>query len=73
MISIRRLFNRVDQWARNLSRAQYAVFLGASAAIGVLIVGLLLSEELYVIQAFTMGVVLLVLEYAFGKFQSTEK
>ncbi|MFD1646912.1 hypothetical protein [Haloarchaeobius litoreus] len=72
MSFIRRLFNQVDQWASNLSRARYAVFLGASAATGVLVVGLLLSEELYIVQAVAMGVVMLVLEYTFGKFQAAE-
>jgi hypothetical protein len=69
----RRRFDELDRWARSLSRFRYAVLLGVSAAIGVLVVGLLLSQELYVVQALTMGVVLLVLEYVFGKFQTTEQ
>jgi hypothetical protein len=72
MSPVRRIFNYADQWARGLSRARYAVFLGASAAIGVLVVGGLLSEQLYLVQAFTMGVVMFALEYAFGKVQTTE-
>jgi hypothetical protein len=71
MTSVRRLFNQIDQWARDLSRARYAVFLGASAAFGVLVVGLRLSEKLYVVQALTMGFVMLILEYGFGKFQES--
>lgn len=70
---LRRLYNQIDQWAKGLSRFRYAVFLGSSAAFGVLVVGLLLGEGLYVLQAFTMGVVLLVLEYTFGEFQMTEE
>ena len=73
MVPVRRFFNQVDQWARDLSRVRYAAFLGASAAIGVFIVGLLLSEEWYLVQAFTMGVVMFALEYAFGKFQTTDE
>jgi len=72
MVPVRRLFKQVDQWARGLSRARYAGLLGASAAFGVLIVGLLLSEEWYIVQALTMGFVMLALEYAFGKFQMEE-
>ena|GEM_PF-486802 len=71
--SIRQLFGRADQWARGLSRLRYAVLLGASAATGVLIVGLVLSAELYVLQAVTMGVVLVALEYAFGAFQTPQQ
>ena len=72
MTAVRQYFYQADQWARNLSRGRYAILLGASAAIGVLIVGLLLGQEFYVLQALTMGIVLFALEYAFGKYQSTE-
>ena len=72
MVPVKRYYNQVDNWARDLSRARYAAFLGVSAAIGVLIVGLLLSQEFFLVQAVTMGVVMFALEFAFGKFQTTE-
>ena len=72
MVPVRRVYNQADHWARDLSRARYAALLGASAAIGVLIVGLLLSQEFYLVQSLTMGVVMFALEFAFGKFQTTE-
>lgn len=73
MSHFKRIYNQVDRWAGDLSRTRYAVLLGASAVIGVLIVGLLLSQELYLVRSLTMGVVMFALEVAFGKFQTTER
>ncbi|POG54152.1 hypothetical protein [Haloferax marisrubri] len=72
MVPVKKFYNRVDDWARDLSRVRYAALLGASTAIGVLIVGLLLGQEFYLVQAVTMGVVMFALEFAYGKFQTTE-
>ncbi len=72
MATVRRLFRRADQWARGLSRTRYAALLGASAAIGVLTVGLLISQEVLLVQALTMGGVMFALEVTFGQFQGTD-
>lgn len=73
MATVRRLYRRVDQWARDLSQPRYAVLLGASSAIGVLTIGLLISEDVLLVQALTIGVVMFTLEAAFGKFQAAEE
>ena len=73
MDALRRQYNRVDKWARNLSHARYAALLGASSAVGVLVIGLLLSEDLLLVQALSMGVVMFALEVTFGTFQMTEE
>ena len=73
MDAVRRQYNRVDNWARNLSRARYAALLGASSAVGVLSIGLLLSEDVLLAQALTMGVVMFALEVTFGTFQTAEE
>lgn len=67
-----RLYDAGDEWLRGLSRGQYAVVLGVSGEVGVLAVGLLLSGDLLVVQAVTMGLVLFGLEYAFGSFQADD-
>jgi len=71
MVPIPHAIRQVDRWARELSRTRYAVLLGASAAIGVLLVGFLLQEFL-LLRALTMGVVMFGLEYTFEAFQTTE-
>ncbi|WP_345780918.1 hypothetical protein [Halosolutus gelatinilyticus] len=73
MHTVKRLYNRSDEWVRGLSRGPYAIFLGASAGVGVLVVGLLLSEELLLVQALTMALVMSGLEYTFGLYQTTEE
>ena len=73
MTTVKRLYNRIDEQLRDLSRGPYAVFLGVSGGVGVLIAGLLLSAELLFAQAVTMALVLFGLEYAFGLHQTTEE
>lgn len=64
--SVRRFYERADRWVRSLSQGQYAIFLGLSAGVGVLIAGLAISRELFVLQSLTMAVVMFGLEYKFG-------
>ncbi|WP_312909364.1 hypothetical protein [Natronosalvus caseinilyticus] len=73
MNTVTRLYMRADEWAKGLSRVRYAALLGMSAGIGVLAVGLLLSDEFPLVQALTMGIVMFSLECAFGAFQTTEE
>jgi len=69
MVPTPHAIKQVDRWARDLSRTRYAVLLGASAAIGVLVVSFLLFQEFLLLRALTMGVVMFGMEYAFGAFQ----
>ncbi len=72
MVPIPRVIKQADRWARGLSRIRYAVLLGVSAAIGVLVVGFLLSREFLLLRALTIGVVMFGLEYAFEGFQTAD-
>ncbi|GAB3702065.1 hypothetical protein [Halorubrum pallidum] len=72
MDTAKRLYDRGDEWVRGLSRGRYAALLGASAAGGVLVVGVLLSGEVLLARALTMALVMFGLEYAFGAFQPSE-
>ena len=73
MTTVKRLYNHIDEWLKGLSRGQYAVFLGVSGGVGVLIAGLLFSEELLLVQALAMALVMFGLECAFGLHQTTEE
>ncbi|USZ73307.1 hypothetical protein [Natronosalvus halobius] len=73
MNAVTRLYRRTDEWAKGLSRVRHAALLGTSAGVGVLTVGLLLSGDLPLVQALTMGLVMFSLECAFGAFQTTEE
>ncbi len=70
---MKRLYNQCDEWLRNLSRGQYTVFLGVSGSVGVLVAGLLVNQELFIVQALTMVLVMFGLECAFGLHQKTEE
>ena len=71
MSPVKHLYNRVDTWLRGLPQVAYAVFYGAAGGVGVLLVGLLLSQELLVVQALMMALVLFSLELVFGINQPT--
>jgi len=73
MASVKRLYGRCDEWLKSLSRGPYAGFLGASGGIGVLVAGLLVSGELFVVQALAMALVMFSLECVFGLHQTTEE
>lgn len=73
MSTVRRLYDRVDAWLRDRSRGAYAVFLGVSCGIGVLIAGLLVSGDLLVVQAATMALVMFGLEWVFGLHQPSDE
>lgn len=62
--SFKRLYHRFDGWARDLSRARYAAFVGAVSTVSYLSVGTLVGESV-LIEALAMGVTLGVLFYAF--------
>jgi hypothetical protein len=70
--TLKRFYGRIDTWARALSQTQYAVFLGLSGGIGVLLAGLAFTQELLVVQALAMALVMVTLEYTFGLHHSTE-
>ena len=72
MVPTLHVINQADRWARGLSNTWYAVLLGASAAIGLLAVGFLLSQEFLLVRALTIGVVMFGLEYTFEAFQTTD-
>ncbi|EMA45185.1 hypothetical protein C448_07819 [Halococcus morrhuae DSM 1307] len=69
---MKRLYNCIDEWLRDLSRRRYAAFVGTSAGIGVLIVELSLNANFPIISALTVGLVIFSLECAFGLLQATE-
>ncbi|WP_135534812.1 hypothetical protein [Halostella pelagica] len=73
MATVKRLYNRSDEWLKGLSRGPYAVFLGISGGVGVLIAGLLVSKDLLLVQALTIALVMFSLEYAFGLHQTTDE
>jgi len=64
MAGPRRLYRRADDWARGLSRVQYAVLAGVIATTTLLSVGLLLDITT-TLQAVTMGVTIAVIYYVF--------
>lgn len=73
MTAVKYLYNRSDTWLKGLSRGKYAVFLGVSGGVGVLIAGLLLSDEFILIQALTVALVMFGLEYVFGLHQTSKE
>lgn len=73
MGTIKRIYNRTDEWLMDRSQGQYAVFLGMSGGVGVLVVGLLLGGEFVLVRALTMALVMFGLEFAFGLHQTTEE
>ncbi|WP_267640553.1 hypothetical protein [Haloarchaeobius amylolyticus] len=66
------LYHRVDRWLRGLPRYQYALFFGLSGGVGVLLAGLLVSDEFLILQAGTMALVMFGLEAVFGLHQTGE-
>lgn len=68
MSDIRRQYNRLDEWVRNLSRIQYAVLAGITSAVTVFIVGTLISDSVN-IEAVTMGLTLTVFYYVYNPNQ----
>jgi len=63
MTGPRRLYRRADDWARGLSRVQYALFTGVVVTASVLGVGVVLDTST-TLQAVTMGVTIAVIYYA---------
>ena len=59
----RRLYRRLDDWARGLSRLRYALLAGVLVAVSVLAVGVVLRESTTVYAA-AMGVTMALLYYA---------
>ena len=70
---VRRSYNRTDEWLKSLSQGQYGVVLGLSAGVGMLVMGLLIADELYLVRAITIALVMFGLEYVFGLHQTTEE
>lgn len=68
MSTTKQLYHRVDEWARNLSRLRYATLVGVISLSSYLLVGALLGESV-TIEAFTMGLTLAILFYAFNPNQ----
>ena len=65
MSELRKLYRRVDEWARNLSRIKYAVCVGVISTLSYSLVGTLFDDSV-TIEAVTMGLTLAVLFYAFN-------
>ena len=57
------IYNRINSWAKNLSRLEYSSFIGATACFSVLIGGLPLGK-LMIIPALAVGFLLGSLSYA---------
>ena len=72
MVTAKGLYDRGDEWVRELSRGRYAALLGASAAVGVLGVGVALNGEILLARALTMALVMFGLEYTFGAFRPSD-
>lgn len=62
MVDVRRLYGRLDQWTRNLSRVQYAACAGITSFVSYLGVGVLLGE-LPAFSAVAMGLAFAVMFY----------
>jgi len=60
----KRLYNRIDAWARSLSRGRYAVLTGVFTGITVFVFGLLLGDWL-LFQAALMSLTMTVVYYVF--------
>ncbi|MBZ6494973.1 hypothetical protein [Natrinema longum] len=73
MSAAKRLYNRTDEWLLDRSQGEYAICLGVSVGVGVLVVGLLLGGKFLLVQALTMALVMFGLEYVFGLHQPTEE
>jgi len=72
MVTAKGLYDSGDGWVRGLSRGRYAALLGASAAVGVLGVGVLLNGEILLARALTMALVMFGLEYTFEAFRPSD-
>ncbi len=59
------LYDRLDEWARDLSRARYAGIAGVLSAVTMLLVGMILRESLLV-ETIAMGVSMAVFYYWFN-------
>ncbi|KYH26327.1 hypothetical protein HAPAU_14240 [Halalkalicoccus paucihalophilus] len=68
MGNTKRLYHRVDEWARNLSRIGYAGLVGVVSVVSVLLVGALFGDST-IIEALTTGFTLAILFYAFNPNQ----
>ena len=44
MVSTKQLYGRLDRWVRNLSRIEYALFVGSVALVSQLIIDIFLTE-----------------------------
>ena len=67
---VKRLYGRLDGWARGLSRTRYALFVGVVASSGYLLAGALLGgADLF--GAFGMGVAFTALNFAFDPNDQT--
>ena len=44
MVSTKQLYGRLDRWVRNLSRIEYALFVGSVSLVSQLIIDIFLTE-----------------------------
>ncbi len=65
MSTARRLYRRLDEWIRGLSRIQYASLAGITSAIVLFVFGTLVGESLS-FEAVAMGISMAVGYYAFN-------
>ena len=62
MSTARRLYGRVEEWARNLSRLKYALVVGLTTAIGILVISSALREA-RLFDAVLMGITMTTVYY----------
>jgi hypothetical protein len=64
MVSPRRLYRRLDEWARNRSRASYAVLVGVTSGLTFLGVSALFGDAM-IAGAAASGGTMILLQYVF--------
>lgn len=70
MKRLNKFFKDVDERVRDLSHRSYSTMIGVMAGLGVISMGPIINNELRIIQAVTVGLVVAGLEQLLGKWQS---
>ncbi|WP_458207318.1 hypothetical protein [Haladaptatus sp. NG-SE-30] len=65
MSTARRLYHRLDEWVRSLSRIQYAFLAGITSAMALFVFGTLVAEHL-TFEAVALGISIAIAYYAFN-------
>jgi hypothetical protein len=69
MSDIRQQYRRLDVWMRNLSRIRYAVLVGSTSALAVLVLGTIVSDSV-TFEAIAMGLSMTAVYFAWNPTQN---